>query len=142
MNNSKTEEYEVHREGSDYWHKCKYLGSHLLTESDIKRRKILAQSAYNKLKDVFESKKVSVATKNRLLTSHVQSIFLYNSKLWTTKQEGKECNRHLSKKPAQRNTENKVAKEALKRKVVPNYEAETMEHRSTKKKTGLVWAYG
>jgi len=77
----------VHREGSDDWHKCKYLGSHLHTESDIKRRKILAQSAYNKLKDTFETKKVSVATKNRLLTSHVQSIFLYNSKLWTITQK-------------------------------------------------------
>jgi len=87
VNNSKTEEYEVHREGSDDWHKCKYLGSHLHTKSDIKRRKILAQSAYNKLKDAFESKKVSVATKNRLLTSHVQSIFLYNSELWTITQK-------------------------------------------------------
>ena len=87
VNNSKTEEYEVHREGTDDWHKCKYLGSHLHPESDIKRSKILAQSAYNKLKDAFESKKVSVATKNRLLTSHVQSIFLYNSELWTIMQK-------------------------------------------------------
>ena len=87
VNSSKTEEYEVHREGSNDWHKCKYLGSHLHTESDIKRRKKLAQSAYNKLKDAFESKKVSVATKNRLLTSHVQSIFLYNSELWTITQK-------------------------------------------------------
>ena len=56
--------------------------------------------------------------------------------------EGRECNRRLSKKPAQTNTEYKVAKEDLKRKAVPNHEAETMEHRGKKKKTELVWAYG
>ena len=56
--------------------------------------------------------------------------------------EGRECNRRLSKKPAQTNTENKVAKEDLKRKAVPNHEEETMEHRGKKKKTELVWASG
>lgn len=83
VNNTKTEEYEVYREGNTDWHKCKYLGSLLDSGKDITRRKILAQNVYNKLKDVFESKKVSLATKVRLLKSHVQSIFLYNSEIWT-----------------------------------------------------------
>ena len=49
--------------------------------------------------------------------------------------EGRECNRRHSKKPAQTNTENKVAKGDVKRKAVPNHKAETIEHRGKQKKT-------
>ena len=82
-NVGKTEQHEVKRNGSNSWKKCKYLGSLLDTEHDISRRKILATTAYNQLKQIFESKKVQIPTKVRLLKSHIESIFLYNSELWT-----------------------------------------------------------
>ena len=82
-NVGKTEQHEIERNGSDSWKKCKYLGSLLDTELDISRRKISATSAYNQLKQIFESKKVQISIEMRLLKSHVESIFLYNSELWT-----------------------------------------------------------
>eukprot|EP00794_Sanderia_malayensis_P008267 gene8266-biopygen6685 len=83
VNDTKTEEHEVERNGSIEWMKCKYLGSLLDTENDIKRRKTLAHGAFNNLKHIFESKRVTVEVKLRLFRSHVESIFLYNSELWT-----------------------------------------------------------
>ena len=50
------EKYEVKRNGSEEWKKCKYVGSLLDTEH-----------TYNNLKDVFLSKKVTRETKFRLL---------------------------------------------------------------------------
>ena len=38
------------RNGQTDWKRCKYLGSLLDTEEDIKRRKALAIATYNKLK--------------------------------------------------------------------------------------------
>ena len=82
-NAGKTEQHEVERNGSNSRKKCKYQGSLLDTEHDIARRKILATTAYNQLKQIFESKKVQIPTKVRLLKSQVESISLYNSELWT-----------------------------------------------------------
>ena len=62
---------------------CKYLGSILDTENDIKRRKTLALVAFNSLKHIFESRRATLEVKIRLFNSHIQSIFLYNSELWT-----------------------------------------------------------
>ena len=66
-NVGKTEQHEIERNGSVSWKNCKYLGSHLDTEQDHSRRKILATSAYNQLKQIFESKKVQISIKMRLL---------------------------------------------------------------------------
>ena len=86
-NESKTEEYIMTRGGDYSWRKCKYLGSLLDSENDINRRKILSLSACNQLKYIFENKRVSQDVKMRLFNSHLTSIFLYNSELWTvTKQ--------------------------------------------------------
>ena len=49
----------------------------------IKRRKILGLVAYNDVRNIFESRKISIEVKIRLLGSHIESIFLYNSELWT-----------------------------------------------------------
>ena len=88
VNNTKTEKYCIKRKGPEDWKKCKYLGSILDTENDIIRRKILASSAYNKLKHILESKRLSMNIKIRTFNSFVGSIFLYNSELWTlTKQQ-------------------------------------------------------
>ena len=83
VNNEKTEEYIIKRHGQEKWKKCKYLGSLLDTEHDIKRRKGLAIDTFNNFKHIMESKKVSTETKMRIFQAFVNSIFLYNSELWT-----------------------------------------------------------
>ena len=47
---NKTKEYTIKRNKQTDWKRCKYLGSLLDTEEDIKRRKALAVAAFNKLK--------------------------------------------------------------------------------------------
>ena len=59
------------------------LGSLLDTQEDIKRRKVLAMDAIKTQKKAFTSKKLSVKTKSKLFTSYIDSIFLYNSEIWT-----------------------------------------------------------
>jgi len=87
VNETKTEEYTIKRKGEDAWKKCKHLGSLLDTENDINRRKSLATNTFNQLKPIFTNKKVSDEVKLRLFNSHIRSIFMYNSELWTlTKQ--------------------------------------------------------
>ena len=83
VNESKTEEYEVKWKGDDEWKTAKYLGSLLETEQDIKRRKSLALATFRNLSYIFENNKVSLQTKLKLLRSHVESILLYNSEIWT-----------------------------------------------------------
>ncbi len=57
------------------WMLCKYLGSKLDTENDIKRGKTLALVVLNKLKHIFESRRATLEVKIRLYSSHIQSIF-------------------------------------------------------------------
>ena len=85
VNNDKTEEYIIKRDGQEKWKKCKYLGSLLDTEFDFKCRKGLAIDTFNNFKHIMESKKVSTKTKMRIYDreAFVNSIFLYNSELWT-----------------------------------------------------------
>ena len=87
VNHSKTEKYCIKRQGQEDWKECKYLGTILDTEKDIKRRKGLAISAYTKLKYILESKRTNINLRIRTFDAFVGSIFLYNSELWTlTKQ--------------------------------------------------------
>ena len=102
VNESKREEYSVSRiiekerkeaeknripPTKEYWKNCKFLGSMIDTETDIKRRYKQANIAYNNLKNILISKKVSLTTKIKLYQSLIASIFLYNCELWTmTKQ--------------------------------------------------------
>ena len=65
------------------WKKCKYLGSLLDAGEDIKRRKVLATTACNQLRHIFESKKASLNVKIGTFKSHVESIFMCNCELWT-----------------------------------------------------------
>ena len=46
INESKTEEYEIIRQGNEKWRKNKLLGCLLDTKKDINRRKILAIDAF------------------------------------------------------------------------------------------------
>ena len=89
INDSKTERYSIERGGNTDWKKCKLVGSLLSTEEDIKRRKILANSAFCQLKAAFFTKHITLDVKLRLFKALVESVFLYNSEIWglTTTQE-------------------------------------------------------
>ena len=91
INIEKTEEYTITRDGPEEWKRCKYLGSLIDTEEDIKRRTGLAISTYNQLKHILNSRKTSIAVKMRIFDAYVCSVFLYNCELWTptTKIENK-----------------------------------------------------
>ena len=82
INETKTEEYAITRNGGDSWKKCRLLGSLLDTQNDIKRRKSLAIRSINKMTNIFYGK-LSISIKLRTFDCYVRSIFLYNSELWT-----------------------------------------------------------
>ena len=84
INESKTEDYTIKRANCDNcWRDCKLLGSLLDTQNDIKRRKVLAIKAANKLKRLFLNKDVTISVKTTLFKSYITPIFLYSSELWT-----------------------------------------------------------
>ena len=64
---------------------CKYLGSQLATEKDIKRRKSLTLTAMNDLQNVWNSR-LPLNQKLRIFSSCIAPIFLSNAHLWTINQ--------------------------------------------------------
>lgn len=84
INEAKIEEYQVSANGDDAWKMCKILGILLDTQEDIKRRKQLANNALRNLCNVFGDKTLDSPTKIRVFRACVESVFLYNSELWTT----------------------------------------------------------
>ena len=88
VNKTKTEKYHISRQSPDEsWRKCKYLGSLLDTNEDIKRREGRAIDSYKTLSRIFESRYISEEVKIRVFKTYVQSIFMYNSELWTMTKE-------------------------------------------------------
>jgi hypothetical protein len=83
INEAKTEEYTIKRGGDEKWKKCKYVGSLLDTEEDIKRRKQLAMAAFTQHKPALSSKHIALKTRLRIMNAYVSSIFMYNSETWT-----------------------------------------------------------
>ena len=84
VNSSKTEKYTVTNDASkSEWKDCKLVGSKLDTERDIKHRKQLASATFNKLKPIFTEKHCSSEAKLDIFNAIVESIFLYNSEIWT-----------------------------------------------------------
>jgi len=71
INPEKTEKYKISKNSTDEWRKCKYLGSLLGTEEDINRRKQLSMVAYNKYRNILESKKISLKVRCRLFNIYV-----------------------------------------------------------------------
>ena len=82
-NEDKNEDYLIKSKGTDEWKTCKYLGSLLNTEADIKRRKSLALTAMNNMDDIWKSR-LSRNIKIRIFNACIAPIFLCNSELWTT----------------------------------------------------------
>ena len=83
INDTKTERYTINRNNNS-WKKCKLLGSLLDTDEEIKRRKSLAINAGNNLEHLFKNKHLTTSTKMKVMDTFVESIFMYNSELWTT----------------------------------------------------------
>ena len=83
VNEDKTEKYDISRISDDTWKKCKYLGSLLDTEEDIKRRRGMFIDTFRTLESIITSKKVSEGVKIRIFKTYLESVFLYNSELWT-----------------------------------------------------------
>jgi hypothetical protein len=65
VNQEKTEVYNIKRKGNENWKKCKYLGSLLDTEEDIKRRTQLANQTYYNLRKTLQSNKLSKKNKSQ-----------------------------------------------------------------------------
>ena len=83
LNKSKTEEFRVSK-NHDGWKKCKFLGSYIDTETDINNRKRLLLNAADQLKYIFQNKHLPMRVKIKAFNVYLESIFLYNSELWTT----------------------------------------------------------
>ena len=49
----------------------------------VKRKKVLAINAANKLKHLFLNKDITISAKTKPFKSFITPIFLYNSELWT-----------------------------------------------------------
>ena len=73
------------RKGEVKWQNCKYLGSLLATEKDIKRRKSVTLTAMNDLQNVWNSR-LPLNQKLRIFSSCIAPIFLSNAHLWTINQ--------------------------------------------------------
>ena len=76
-------DYDVSPTSNDKWQTCKILRSLLDTKAGIKRRKGLTNNAYNKQRPIFEDKKLSNQYKLQVFHACLESVFLYNAKLWT-----------------------------------------------------------
>ena len=63
--------------------KSKVLRTLLDTKEDIERRKILAINAANNLRRFFENDKLTINLKLKMINTYIESIFVYNSEIWT-----------------------------------------------------------
>ena len=54
------------------------------TDADVKTRIGKARSAYNMLKEVWNSREIGTSTKVRLFNSNVKSVLLYGAETWRT----------------------------------------------------------
>ena len=75
MNEGKTEELTIKRDGKETWRKYKLLGALLDTEEDVKRRKVLAMNVVNLMKEIFFG---DISIEVRSYNCYVSSVFLYN----------------------------------------------------------------
>ena len=83
INKSKTEKFHISKYGDSKWKSCKYHGSLLGTDEDIKRCKGLAHDSYKTLEKILESILVSETVRIRVFRAYTETILLYNSELWT-----------------------------------------------------------
>ena len=82
INETKTEEFKISKQGDKLWQKCKYLGTLLDTNEVLKRIKRLANDAMW----IRSDSKITLEIKLGAFNANVASIFLYNSESWTVSQ--------------------------------------------------------
>ena len=133
VNESKNKDYDITANGKENWKKCKILGSLLDTKTDIARRKQLANHAYNKLKDVFEDKKLPNKQKIRVFRACVESVFLYNGELWTINKTANQMidgyHRKMLRNAINIKCPNKISNEALYKKTKQKRWSDTLKVR-------------
>ena len=83
INERKTIQHTINRTQKNDWKKCKYLGTLLDTETDIKRRKNLTCIAFNKYRMTLTCRNLPLYLRLGIFDAYVTSIFMYNSELWT-----------------------------------------------------------
>ena len=77
INLTKTEEYEIDK-ATDEWKKCRYLGSLLDSEEDIKRRRLLVKISYDRIRPALEDKKLDNEIKISIFNTMISSAFQPN----------------------------------------------------------------
>ena len=75
MNEEKTKEFTIKRNGEETWKKCKLLGTLLDTEEDITRRKVITMNVVTLMKEIFFEDK-SIEVKVRSFNCYRSSVFL------------------------------------------------------------------
>ena len=101
INQDQTEMYKISRTSDEEWKKYKYLGPMLGTEEDINWRKSILLDAFKTMEDInwrksllldafktmenilLRSKKISEKIRICVFKTYLESVFLYNSELWT-----------------------------------------------------------
>ena len=83
INKGKTEKYEISRKSNDDWKKCKLVGSLLDSSNDINRRKVLIIDTFKTYENILKSRKISEKVKIRIFETYLESVFMYNSEIWT-----------------------------------------------------------
>ena len=74
MNEEKTEEFIIKRNGEEIWKKCKLSGTLLDTGEDVKQRKVLTTNVVNSMKEIFFGD-TSIEVKVRSFNCYVSSVF-------------------------------------------------------------------
>ena len=85
VNESKTEKYTVSRNTHE-WKDCKLLGSKLETVNDIENLIKLVNYSYSTLQPILSQKECNTDIKLSIFNALIESIFLYNSEIWSLTQ--------------------------------------------------------
>ena len=127
INDTKTEEYDITRGGSEEWKKCKYVGSLIDTKEDIKRRKKLAMASYTQYRSILTSTKIDVKTRIRLFDAYISSVSLYNSEVWSLTKTLENAIDVSQRNLLRENTANQLAIHSKQRCLVRTHSSNTME---------------
>ncbi len=73
VNETKTEELQITRSNDESLKSCKLLGKPAKYRKYIKRRKILAKTAYNTLRNIFNNRKNRIQVKARSFNAYVNN---------------------------------------------------------------------
>lgn len=82
INNQKTELHHISRTSKEPATACKYLGTWIDSQKDIRARRTAALISFDKVKSTIQSEKVRLTKRVALFRALVEPIFLYNSETW------------------------------------------------------------